>query len=220
MIKRLLPLLCLAAFTPAASALEYNADITAIFGAGNPSTGWTADSENGVTLALRAKNRDTGDTSNTLGVYSFATGSSASNSARALWNFEFSIDQGTGTNYEYYLQIDTDPSTGINSIFGGPINPFAAFGDNATLDSVTQNSENITFFGGDKNAAGIYSYELYAVAAGAGISGTRLADTSITVNVGSPSQNDTSVPDAGTTLTLLGMAFSGIEVFRRKASRQ
>src|SRR5206468_6900736 len=84
MIKRLLPLLCVAAFTPGAWALDYNENITAIFGTGNPDTGWTADTENGLTLALRAKDRVTGSTSNLSGVYSFATAAAGS---RASWNY-------------------------------------------------------------------------------------------------------------------------------------
>lgn len=48
---------------------SYNQSITAIFGSGNPDTGWTVNQAGNVMLALRAKNRVTASTFNEDGVY-------------------------------------------------------------------------------------------------------------------------------------------------------
>src|SRR5688500_16347208 len=103
-MKKILAVLLCTAIAPALFADSYNTNITAIYGGGNPDTGWTSDSGNGITLGLRAKNRDTGVTPNNgAGVYSFATGYNAANT-RALWNYEFSINSGTPflSFYDYY----------------------------------------------------------------------------------------------------------------------
>jgi hypothetical protein len=53
------------------AAVLYNQNITAIFGSGNPNTGWATDTTNGLVLGLRAKSRSTGSTANASGVYTF-----------------------------------------------------------------------------------------------------------------------------------------------------
>ena len=90
------------------AAVLYDQNITAIFGEGNPDTGWAADTSNGIQLGLRAKNKSDASTTNTNGTYSFALGTP--------WNYEFSInsDLTNGTNqlttYDFYLSADGDPS--------------------------------------------------------------------------------------------------------------
>lgn len=195
MKKRFLAALTLfAAFISSSSALDYNQTITAIFGSGNPDTGWTTGAGNGgVKLGLRAKNRDDGSTPNVEGVYSFPTGFSVNNPARALWNFEFSIDVGAQSfsMYDFYLGIDRDSGAGVNYV-NTLINPLIALDDNsfgrflplnmatgngqgdetslanAQIEgyTVAQNSLNIAFLGLglDPNAPGTYDYRLFAVA--------------------------------------------------------
>ncbi len=187
MKKRFLATLALStAFVGSSSALEYDQTITAIFGSGNPDTGWTTGTgTGGIELGLRAKNRDDGTTPNVNGIYSFPTGVSASNPARALWNFEFSIDVGAQmfTMYDFYLGIDMDSGVGVDYV-NSLINPLAFLGDNsygkfntangqgdetsfanAQIEGYTiaQNSLNIAFLGLDPNAPGIYDYRLFAV---------------------------------------------------------
>src|SRR5688500_4035869 len=81
--------------TQVAFALSFDETITAIFGSGNPNTGWTTEQNaDGITLALRGKHRVTADTTNVEGTYSFPTGLQEPNNNRALWNWEFSINSG------------------------------------------------------------------------------------------------------------------------------
>ena len=101
-------------------ATTFNAPITAIFGSGNPDSGWVSSVDNNIELGLRAKDRNTGATPNNgAGTYSFATGfSNPPTNSRAIWNFEFSInsDDSSGTaplsSYRYVLSYDTNPSQG------------------------------------------------------------------------------------------------------------
>src|SRR5215213_2536990 len=152
------------ALTVSAWALAYNQNITAIFGSGNPNTGWTADTSNNITLALRAKNRANGSTTNTSGVYSFATAPTP----RGEWNFEFSINSDTVggalplSTYDYYMLVDGNPSQCIAYNTVDPLTYWVdnSYGNNSTANgqgvegpasaladtnNVAQNSENITF---------------------------------------------------------------------------
>jgi hypothetical protein len=186
MKKHVVALLSLFAVTASVPALEYNQTITAIFGGGNPDGGWTTGTGGGIELGLRAKNRDDGSTPNVDGVYSFPTGYAVGNPARALWNFEFSIDTGAQSlsSYDFYLGIDTDAGAGVNYLVS-LVDPLSAFGGNSfgkwnTLNgqgveisltdalsdgyTIAQNSQNIAFYGQNPEAPGIYDYRLFAVA--------------------------------------------------------
>lgn len=228
MMKKLFFAAACLASALALQADSYNQNITAIFGSGNPNGGWTTDTGYGITLGLRAKNRDNGATPNVNGVYSFATGYN-SNNTRALWNYEFSINSGTPylSYFDYYLGIDMDSSAGINQQF---VNPFAVYGDNAygntgtgngmgTVGSgalagtnfVAQNSQNIIFLGFDPMVSSTFDYVLYAVSKGAGAEGQRLAEVSMTVVVGN---GGAAVPDAGSTSLLIALGVMGLVGFR------
>ena len=239
-----LSLLITSALTPSALALNYDQTITAIFGGGNPSGGWTTDVQSGIELGLRAKNRNTGDTSNVNGTYSYATAPAT----RGLWNYEFSINSDTTGSvnlnaYEFYLGADRDASQAIDFAYVQPLFHWIdnSYGDNSTgtgagdepsdlgeyltfpsLFNIAQNSQNITF--GDYPGGGLalnpnatYSYELFAVANGAGSAGARLASVSITVVVG---QGGAPVPEGGTSIALLGLgalALGGLSMRRKVA---
>ncbi len=197
-----------AATMSAWAVVAYNQNITAIFGGGNPDTGWTADTSNNITLALRAKNRTNGDTSNVSGVYTFATAPAT----RGLWNYEFSInsDPAVGvaplSTYDYYLSADGNPSQCVTFT---TVNPLSYWQDNsyginttangagvegtaaalADSNNIAQNSQNITFGdypGGPQSLMpnATYTYELYAVEKGDGPAGLKLASVRITVVVG------------------------------------
>jgi hypothetical protein len=191
----------------ALAAVLYNQNITAIFGSGNPDTGWTADTSNGIQLGLRAKNRVDGSTTNATGVYSFPVGPVP----RGAWNYEFSInsDVTNGTaplsTYDYYISADDDASQCIRYATVDALNYWSdsSYGNNntangqgvegpaatlAATNNVAQASQNITFgdYPGGAQPLGnaTYNYELYAVEKGAGPNGARLASVGITVVVG------------------------------------
>lgn len=227
--------LLLALVAAPAIALSTSAtSITAIYGSGNPAAGWTDDVSGDIQLALRAKNRTTGDASNVNGVYTYATAPAT----RGLWNYEFSINSDIGdgstklTAYDYYLSVDTDPSQGINAVV---FNPLAAWGDNSYGDNTTssgagsegsallyagsnnlvQNSQNITFapFSLPLDPNATYSFSLFATESGAGQGGRRLAEVDITVVVGN---GGAKVPDGGATAALLGLGLVGMMTLRKK----
>ena len=165
MKKKILVLTLISAATLSAwAAVLYDQNITAIFGTANPNTGWTADTSNGIQLALRAKSRDDGSTTNATGVYSFPVGAAP----RGSWNYDFSInsDVTNGTNplttYDYYISVDNDPSQCIRYTTVNALNYWqdSSYGNNSTgngqgvegpaatlgaTNNVAQNSENITF---------------------------------------------------------------------------
>ncbi len=218
--KKLGYALTLALATTVAAALNYDQNIVAIFGSGNPDSGWTTATNGSLTLALRAKNRENASTVNASGVYSEPTGYQAPNNNRARWNFEFSISTGTPplNTADYYLQIDLDPSTAVAYQTVNALTFFSddSYGTSSTLNgqglegpaagfvatsSVAQQSQNLVFYGGDPNEDATYDYALYAVAVGAGPNGTRLATTSITVVVGAggsppPDDDGDGVPNS------------------------
>lgn len=238
MNKHVLTAIVLTSMAPSIWAVTYNDNITAIFGGGNPDTGWTSQTGDGATgneikLALRGKNRDTGATPQptTLGTYEFATGGAA-NPLYAKWNYEFSIDSGALNldQYDYFLSVDLDPSAGVSYV---TFDPLAAYNDNeygnsgtlngdgvpgtsalAASNPITQNSQNIRWLGLTFLDA-TYNYELFAVERGAGVGGDRIADVGVTVVVG---KGGAAVPDAGSTLSLLGLGMAGLAGlnFRKK----
>jgi hypothetical protein len=209
MRKKLLALTLISVATLSAwAAVVYNEDITAIFGSGNPNTGWTADTSSNIQLALRAKSRIDGSTTNVNGTYTFAVGPAP----RGAWNYEFSINSDVTagidplTTYDFYLSVDGDPSGCIRYTTIDPLTYWQdnSYGNNTTANgqgvegpaaglaptnNVAQNSQNITFgdYPGGPQVLGnaTYNYELYAVEKGAGPNGQRLASVGITVRVGS-----------------------------------
>lgn len=198
---------------------SYNQVITAIFGSGNPDTGWTTATDGNVVLALRAKNRETASTLNVSGIYAEPVGLQAPNFNRARWNWEFSVNSGTNKldAYEFYLEVDVDRSTGISNMVVAALSfPDNSYGDNSTangqgvegtsgtyasLYNISQQSQNIVFYGLNATLDSTFSYSLYAVAAGAGPNGNRLATVGITVIVGAggpppPDGDGDGVPDS------------------------
>jgi hypothetical protein len=206
MLKNALLIVALIFATPCSIwADSYNQTITAIFGSGNPDTGWTTDSANGITLALRGKHRVTGSTTNTNGVYGpYTTGLVPPSNNRAFWNWEFSINSGAANlnaNYDYYVGIDTDPSecidyTVVDALLSWNDNSYGndatqngqgSEGPSAVLapsNNIAQQSQNLVFVGGNPSLDATYNYELYAVAKGAGPGGAKLVSVAITVIVG------------------------------------
>lgn len=200
--------------------LSFDQNIVAIFGSGNPDTGWTTETGEGITVALRGKNRATAETANVNGTYSFPTGVQPA-TVRAIWNWEFSINSGAQSladAADYYIAIDLDPSQGIGYTTIDALSiPDNSYGNDSTLNgqgieglasdlaslyNISQQSHNITFgaYGLDANQNATYDYELYAVEKGSGPGGTRLVSVGITVVVGTggdpiPDGDQDGVPD-------------------------
>ena len=225
---------------PTPWALTFNDSITAIFGAGNPDTGWTSDTNNNFELGLRGKNRDTGATPNDgAGTYTFALGTNV--------NWEFSINSDVAgapgpsagrslLDYNFRLSIDTDPSAAQS--FFPPFNPVTAYGDNSLGDNSTangagvetgpassgihniaQNSQRIFFFplSANQNANGTYDFLLAAYDLQDAAFERPLAQTAMRINIG---EGGRAVPDSGTTLALFTLALAGMAAFglRRSAA--
>ncbi len=197
---------CLFSASPASAQLTYDKTITAIYGSGNPDTGWTESPGGDVMLAMRAKNREDGNTTNASGVYSMPVGYQVGVINRARWNFEFSMNSGLDKldKYDYYLGIDTDPSIGIShTIFDVMAIPDNSYGNAATQNgqgvegtaatyagvySIAQQSHNIRFYSTlanqDPNLHATFDYCLYAVEKGEGALGGKLNSVNIRVVVG------------------------------------
>lgn len=237
-VKKILTLIMSLATTLWVTAIDYNDNVTAIFGSGNPDTGWTTSSGGGIGVSLRAKNRVTGSTANINGVYTYNTGTVPP--GRAEWNWEWSINSASPlSDFDYVLGIDTDPSQGINYFYVNPLTfwsdnsygnhgtgngaglegPYTAFPD----ASVAQNSQNLVFVGGDPNLDATYNYILSAVQKGGPLptlsDAVPLPTTSITVVVGKGGDPVASVPDSIATIPMLVLGFGGIIELAKRQKR-
>jgi hypothetical protein len=229
----------LAAANSSQAIIAYDADVTpaVIFGSGNGNGFWTVDLENNVEVGLRAKLRGQGVyNSEGDGTYIFDPG--VSSGTAALWNYEFSVNvdqDGTSgadiANYQILLSIDVDPTAGQSWITFSPFDAWTdnSFGNNSTLQSggiegvsaaaqvllmsnynVAQNSQNlgwapIVF---DPYLDATYDFAL-EVHSRQGL----VAATGMTVIVG---EGGAAVPEAGMTMTLLGMSCVFIAGLRRR----
>lgn len=223
----------------ATSASAADVSLTAIFGTGNPDAGWTATSQGSLQLALRARNTVTGATpGNGAGVYTFAAGTT--------WNFDFSFNvnaDGSGSgplaNYQFTLQVDTDPRAGQSFVTIDPsLYPDNSYGTGATANgggvegtfgapnflgatnTVMQGSQNLGFFPFLANPAQPGTYDFR-------ISATLLQDQSIVAfpkPASAPAADplsirvvitDARVPDGGATVALFAGALGSLWMMGR-----
>jgi len=197
--------LALTSFVSSASAvvtLNQNLASGWTQGTGTSNGNFAVDTEaNGVELGLRASIRGVGAITPTGNLYIAPVGT---NSGKALWNFEFSVNPGSLAGTYSLLTITGpggtlafDPKTiGDNTPVGGP--PY-------------QNSENLTFafLGGplnfNPNLSGVYTFDLKLFSADK----RELGDVSIQVN---------AVPEPSTwAMLILGFAGIGFMAYRRKS---
>jgi hypothetical protein len=195
------------------------------FGAGNPNGNFNIDTENGLELGLRAKNRTpVGPVliDGSTGVYSVPAGfcTSGCGSPKAKWNYEFSIHTTGGptgptlANYVFRLGVDHDPSAATNFTF---IDPLSYWGDNS-LDGAfgAQNSQNISFGGAtglpggsiSANETGLFDFILLAYAINDLTFANALAQVDITVQV----------PEPGS-FALFGLGLAGLAALGRRKAR-
>ncbi len=186
---------------------------------------WSIGRENGIELALRAKNRETfALIDGTLGTYQVDPGLYLGVGPKAKWNYEFSVNSSAyqGGILTYLLSVDHDPSVGMNF---STADPLILWTDNFVPPSASgpldfsdgfQNSQNVGFPdtpGGAFNVGqeGLYAFKLEA------FDGTRLVDSvSMMVKVGDnvPAQ----IPEPGTLSLAMG-AIAGLTFIRRRKSK-
>lgn len=172
MIRSTLALALLAATSFSANAtIAYDANVTSnvIMGNGIGNGGFTVDTNRGIELGLRARERyptPNNDTnSNGAGTYNHATGGFGNGGTLAAWNFDWSINTnptGTQTNpanvnaFTYRLGMDYDAGLGTNFQVFDPINdvnpnPNAgglALWDHSFGTNATQQSQGVEATGG------------------------------------------------------------------------
>lgn len=211
------------------------------FGAGNEGTNahWTVNSQGTVELGLIAIQRGVGNVYTPSGnVYTVPTGPDPNNGARAIWNFDFSINlRATGLNNSTLTLGDVTPTLTVQDLVHGTtatMNPLIAFGNdnsayapdgstrngNVTGQQATgtdvgaQNSENFTFgqfgtLGFDMNLDDTYLIALSLLGPG----GADLGTVNIVVVAG----NGGAVPiPAALPLFASGLGIMGFVAHRRK----
>lgn len=247
LLKAILALLLMISAVAYSATITYNDTQTAIFGSGNPDTGWTTSQSDEVELSLRGKNRITGSTANINGVYTYDTGTVPPANNRAKWNWEWNIEVKTPTgptpfftsptlgDYDYFLGIDTDSNSGpggVNYVFVDPLTFWSdnSYGDSSTPNgagleglfsafpsaTIAQQSQNLVFAGGNPDLNATYDYTLFAVPSGEGITGNKIAQTTIQVVVG---QGGKSVPESIATIPMLIIGASGIIGLAKRQKR-
>jgi hypothetical protein len=167
----------------------------------------TPSSSAGTYFATTGKNYGTPATPTTPGTPSSFQGST--------WNFDFYIGGPSVAGYTYSLTYGLDGGTVYSFNPLADADAVTAFGSTGAY----QDSQNLLFgtFGGavngfagtfDPNADATYDFLLTATP----LTGGPSVQSGITVVVGKGS----SVPDSGSTLALMGLAFAGIAGLRRK----
>ncbi len=193
-------------------------------GTGNPNGGFTVATDNGVLLAMRAKNRfDPNVVHTSSNVYTLYTGA-GTNPLLALWNFEYDINVDPTSSSGLTLgAVTATLSISVNSVLAGTLNPMAvaAGAGQITDDSlwngaktsgvasyatawIAQNSENLGFFGNgfDPNQPAVYDITLT-------VSGQTGVLDSLTIEVN-------AVPEPASA-ALLAMGALGLGALRRRA---
>lgn len=188
------------------------------FGSGNPNGNFNIDRENGLELALRAKNRSSSVLpliDGSSGVYSVAAGpcgpTCGGAGTRAKWNYEFSIHTTDGSvlsDYVFMLGVDHDPSASTSFFYVDPTNYWVSPKDGLVG---VQDSQNVTFGdtpGGvfNPSSAGLYDFILLAYSKS---TGGLLAQVDMTVQV----------PEPGS-VALFGLGLASLAALRRRKSKQ
>lgn len=142
-----------------------NSDVTGGWsqGTGTSNGAFTLDQEaNGIELGLRASIRGGGGGPVTpiagTNIYDVPIGTAGS-PARALWNFDFSVNTGGQTGLTALLTV----INGANTISFDPLN--SSLGNTTNSVGAQQNSENLTFgflsgLNFDPNALTTYTFDL------------------------------------------------------------
>jgi len=225
-MKTVKPILALGAITLMSVSVASAAPVTPVgntedlpFGyfSGSATTlGATVTRNGGLTLALSAQIRGGETLANSGGVYSAPTG--ADGSGNALWNFQFHIDNGSGSlnDYTYSLSYGKDASSLVSfdplaiTDNGGPVGVGNSENLGFTFGSPFDPADGLlgAAIGFDPNADATYSFLLQA------FDGNQNLVSKVAINV--KAGRGGSVPDGGTSVALLGMALTAGAALRRK----
>lgn len=168
-------------------------------GSGIPNGAVAISTYNDLTLGLTATPRYSSPAVSNNGAGTFYAG------VGSQWNFDFYVNNTGSELYTYSLEY------GLAGGTASSFNPLSIL-DNGSVSGTQggQNSENLIWFlpGYDINADATYDFLLTAKNDAGGV----VAQSGIQVVVGRGS----SVPDGGSTIALLGVAFAGIAGLRRK----
>ncbi len=219
--------ICSSILLPTAeAATTYNATETAIFGSGNPDNNWVETTSGGITVDLRFKERFTTNMPNDgAGTYSFNLGTSV--------NVEWSGSSGTAPlgQYIWMLSFDTDPSAASlwssfpvslaldnsygNSSTGNGLGVEGTYASLAGSNTLFQNSfrTGLFPFNLDSNINSSYDFAFTAYSVNDPNLTTPIARAEATLEFGNGAS---SVPDAGSTLGLLGLALGGMRLAKMK----
>lgn len=239
-MKKILTALVLSTLASSGWAVSFDANVTpgVYYGSGNANGGWTVDTANGIELGLRTHQRYPSPAnifnSGGDGTYAWAdtTGYNGAEN-RSSWNYDFSINvAGTSDtigDFVFKLYIDSDPGAGQTwTVFDPKLipdnaNPSAPYGPSDLGSQYAQNSENVRWPlvgipGYDNTIAGSYDFALQAYNS----SGDLQAQTHMRVNVNGGTASgafDGNVPDAGSSVALLGIALASLGTFSRRLRR-
>jgi hypothetical protein len=194
----------------ASAATVLNSDVTGGWsqGTGTSNGAFTLDEANGIELGLRASIRGGGGGPVTpiagTNVYEVPIGTAGS-PARALWNFDFSVNTGGQTGLTALLTVSNGANTTsfdpLSSLLGNTTNPVGA----------QQNSENLTFgflsgLNFDPTALTTYTFDLTLRNAAGGV----VSDVEIEV---------AAVPEPSTwAMMILGFCGVGFMAYRKKST--
>ena len=221
--------LALSAFSAHASiTYTYNNIINPLVGSGNTSGGWTSaqNTDNGLTLSLRAQSSVDGSTANSSGVYTYPTGAAASgpDAGNFNWDFWFDVNAGSKTtqSYAYFLTISSIGTGGSGTVLIATHWPLDnGYTGGWFTSSEFQNAENLSFLDANLNPDDIASYQFTLDAYSIDWTPQLVDSVSIIVNNGQRDGNTVgAVPEpstyaaAGLMLLPLGMAL--LKTIRRK----
>jgi hypothetical protein len=142
---------CAVLIGPAQATMTYNQDVLngVYFGSGNVNGAWTISTDNQFEIGLRAKNYGGALITPEAGkgIYDTTTGVSPLKASRAVWSWEFSIDNLAGTGLAGDTAFLTISHTG--SATTNTFDLLTALGVNPSGDNGNglQNSENMLFAG-------------------------------------------------------------------------